>query len=74
MGTARLDTVGDCVKHDLDLQAKCPCGRTEVFGAQELFSILLKAKKPTTLNEAATFMVCKRCKRKQCKLQPVPRF
>jgi hypothetical protein len=74
MGTKRLDTVSDCIKQDLDLQAKCPCGRAEVLDAQELYMKLVKAQKPTTLHEAATFMRCKRCKRKQCRLIPIPRF
>jgi hypothetical protein len=74
MGTKRLETVSDCIKHDLDLQTKCPGGRVEILDAREFYMKLVKAQKPTMLNEAATFMLCKRCKRKQCRLIPVPRF
>jgi len=74
MGTKRLDTVSDCIKHDLDIIAKCPCGRAEVFDAQELYTRLLKEQKSTNLIEAATHFKCKRCERKRCRLQPVPRF
>lgn len=75
MGTKRLETVGDCIKHELDLQAKCQhCSRAEVIDPGELMLELIKRRIRGQFDEVAKLMICKRCKRKQCRLIPVPRF
>jgi hypothetical protein len=74
MGTRRLDTVSDCIGQDLDLEARCPCGRRETIDPQPFYLTLIRAKKPTKLRELEQLMKCKKCGKRECKLQPVPRF
>lgn len=74
MGTKRLETVSDAIRHDFDLQVKCICGRAEVIEPRDLMPELIKRQSSGRFDDVAKLMKCKRCKRKQCRVTPVPRF
>lgn len=74
MGTRRLDTVSDCIGQDLDLEAHCECGRRQLIDPQTFYMSLIGLKAPTKLREVEKLMRCETCKKRACKLVPVPRF
>lgn len=75
MGTKKLVSVGDCINQGFDLEAQChSCGRKQTIDPMTFNRSLIMSAKPTKLHEVEQLMRCEKCKKRACKLVPVPRF
>jgi hypothetical protein len=71
MGTHRLDSVSDFVRHGFNIRVVClDCKRASVMNALQLLETLTRAKQSTKIPHVAKRLKCGWCDSKNAQLGP----
>ena len=69
MGSRRLDSLSDLVRHNLALKVECSCGRVVIMNAAKLLEQCRERGVPRSLLAVAHHLKCERCGRRPRKCE-----
>jgi hypothetical protein len=70
----RIDSVHDCVREEMDLEARClACDHTAIFEPEELRQLLIHKRIWSDLKDIERALSCAKCRERRCRLTLVDR-